>query len=103
MRYNKLVRDKIPNIIIQDGKQVKVHVAKDEEYLSHLYLKLMEELMEFKDDPCEEEFIDILEVLEAIKEYHKLDISDLEKMRLKKRKTKGGFSEGWILDGIFDK
>lgn len=43
-KYNKLVRDKIPEIIKQDGSKVVCHVLSEEEYIAELDKKLSEEV-----------------------------------------------------------
>ena len=49
-KYNKLVRDKIPQIIEAQGKQCKVYVATGEDYQNRLKDKLIEEAKEFFGD-----------------------------------------------------
>jgi predicted house-cleaning noncanonical NTP pyrophosphatase (MazG superfamily) len=97
-QYNKLVRDKIPNIL--KGKKVKFksHTASKKEYLDKLYEKLIEEFEEFKTKPSVEEFGDILEVLESIGRYHKLDLTEIKMMKKTKKDSNGGFDKRIILD-----
>ena len=64
--YNKLVRDKIPEIIEADGKTCKTHILSDDEYLAALETKLNEEVAEYQIDKNLEEMADVLEVLRAI-------------------------------------
>ena len=71
--YNKLVRDKIPEMIGKSGKKAVIYIADDKEYLEKLYEKLLEEIGEFKENPSPEELADILEVCDAIREYFKID------------------------------
>ena len=62
----KLVRDKIPNIIEESGKECEYHTATYDEYKLSLYAKMQEELGEFIESPCAEEAADMYEVLRAI-------------------------------------
>ncbi len=98
MKYNKLVRDKIPEYIIKKGGTPITHVADDMEYWQKLKEKLLEEIEEFKKDENAEEFADILEVLDAIVDYKKFDKSEVEKIKNKKTDERGKFKERIILD-----
>jgi predicted house-cleaning noncanonical NTP pyrophosphatase (MazG superfamily) len=100
MKYNKLVRDNIPEIIKKDGKSAKVHVADDNEYDKRLKEKLLEEANEFAASGDPEELADVLEVVYAIainKGIHKVQ---LESMVQKKRNEKGSFEKRIVLDEI---
>lgn len=61
--YNKLVRDKIPEIIKADGKECKTHILSKDEYIAALETKLNEEVAEYQEDKNLEEMADVLEVL----------------------------------------
>ena len=50
-KYNKLVRDKIPEIIYNTGSKPKVYIANEIEYSEHLKKKLQEE-GKLKDPKC---------------------------------------------------
>ncbi|MBP3294895.1 MAG: nucleoside triphosphate pyrophosphohydrolase, partial [Clostridia bacterium] len=65
MKYNKLIRDRIPEIIAKNGQTARVRVLTDEEYLAKLDEKLGEELAEYLADGNIEELADLLEVLYA--------------------------------------
>jgi predicted house-cleaning noncanonical NTP pyrophosphatase (MazG superfamily) len=91
--YNKLVRDKIPEIIKKNGGHADItYIKGDKKYLTALLDKDIEEGKELREDPCLEELADKLEVLYAIGEYLNLSPEDIEKARLKKKKERGGFS-----------
>ena len=60
--YNKLVRDKIPNILQDVGKSFRIHVAGDKEFKESIIRKFEEELLEFRESPSLEEAADIYEV-----------------------------------------
>ena len=95
---NKLVRDKIPEIIKKDGKTPIIHVADDNEYWEKLKIKLKEEVDEFLKKSNEEELSDILEVIYAISDFKNIDKKHLENIRKKKIEKKGGFKSKIILD-----
>lgn len=98
MKYNKLVRDKIPEYIREKGGNPKTHIADDAEFWEKLKEKLVEEVREFSKDENIEEFADILEVLGAIADYKKFKQRKVEKVKRKKAKERGKFKERIILD-----
>lgn len=98
MEYNKLVRDKIPEIIKQKGDVPITHIAGDEEYWQKLKEKLQEEANEFLKESSEEELADILEIIYAICDFKKIDKEKLESLRKKKAERRGGFKDRIILD-----
>ena len=57
--YNKLVRDKIPEIIEADGKACKTHILSNDEYIAALEAKLNEEVAEYQADKNLEEMADL--------------------------------------------
>ena len=63
--YNKLVRDRIPEIIESSGKTCTVEILSDEDYLRMVDAKLDEELAEYHKDQNIEELADLLEVIYA--------------------------------------
>ena len=98
-KYDKLVRDKIPEIIESQGKQCKVYVAVNDDYQQRLKDKLQEEVQEFLEDPCVEELADIEEVLLSIAEVNKWDLSGA---RIAKNFTRGGFWRRFVLQEVSD-
>jgi predicted house-cleaning noncanonical NTP pyrophosphatase (MazG superfamily) len=100
MKYNKLVRDKIPEIIKKDGKTAKVHFADDKEYDQRLKDKLIEEAMEYAESGDSEELADLIEVIYAIaiaKGIHKVQLDSIIQ---KKRGERGAFEKRIILDEV---
>lgn len=80
MRYDKLVRDKIPEKIIKNWDTPIFHIAWDEEYYEKLKEKVIEELNEVAEAASHEiiqELADLKEVALAILEYWKVDISEI--------------------------
>jgi len=100
MKYNKLVRDKIPERIKSKSKTPITHIADNEEYWIKLKEKLKEEADEFLEESDKQELADILEVIYAIADFKKISREDLEEMRDKKKKERGGFNERIILEKI---
>lgn len=95
----KLVRDKIPQIIIADGRTPIVRTLSDEEYLSELDRKLNEEVSEYQADKSLEEMADVLEVLFAICEARGHSVDELMEVRDKKREKRGGFRDKVYWEG----
>jgi predicted house-cleaning noncanonical NTP pyrophosphatase (MazG superfamily) len=95
--YNKLVRDKIPEILDKKGISYEKRIASPEEYKVELIKKLVEEVQEFSQAGDPEELADVVEVIEALKQL--FEYSDTETIRQKKRKERGGFDERIILKG----
>jgi predicted house-cleaning noncanonical NTP pyrophosphatase (MazG superfamily) len=98
MKYNKLVRDKIPEIIKSKGSIPITHIASDLEYKQKLNEKLQEEVNEFFEDSNKEELADILEVIYVLCDIYELDKNELEKIRKEKSEKKGAFKDKIILD-----
>ena len=95
--YNKLVRDKIPEILDQKGILYEKRIAGDEEYKVELIKKLEEEVKEFSSAGAADELADVLEVIEAIRKLPEYD--SVEKLRQEKRAERGGFDGRIILKG----
>ena len=95
--YNKLVRDKIPEIIEADGKTCKTKILSDEEDIAALETKLNEEVAEYQADKNLEEMADVLEVLQAICIARGYSLNDLEEMKAKKANERGGFKKKMFL------
>lgn len=77
MKEGKLVRDKIPEIIIADGKKPITRILDNDEYLQKLDKKLNEEIVEYQVDKSIEEMADVLDVLFAICEARRYSIEKL--------------------------
>ena len=98
MKYNKLVRDNIPDIIVSKGDHATTHIANDKEYWEKLKEKLVEEVEEFAKDESIAEIADILEVITAIIAYKRFDPVELSEIKRKKKEERGGFEKRIILE-----
>ena len=97
-KYNKLVRDGIPEHIQGKGGTPIFHVAGENEYWEKLKEKLGEEVAEFLKDESVEEMADLWEVVEAIMEYKKFDHAEIQAVKNKKASERGKFKNKIILD-----
>jgi len=100
MIYNKLVRDKIPEIIKQDKNTPITHIADNKEYWEKLKEKLIEEVHEFLIENNKEEFADILEVLHAISDFKNFDKKYVNQIRKEKAEKRGRFKDKIILEKV---
>ena len=98
MKYDKLVRDKIPEIIEQKGGTYKIRLAGGEEYWSKLKVKLTEEVAEFLESENHEEIADILEVLQAAADHKGIEWHAVLATQKKKADERGGFKKRIILE-----
>jgi predicted house-cleaning noncanonical NTP pyrophosphatase (MazG superfamily) len=93
--YNKLVRDRIPEIIRISGKSFNTRQLSNEDYIKELKNKAVEELNEFINSETKqeagEELGDLLEVMHSLAEYNGYSLSDIEEIRKQKAKARGGF------------
>lgn len=97
MVYNKLVRDRIPDMIRQNGEKSVVRVLEDQEYRHCLEQKLDEEVGEFHQDRNLEELADILEVVYALAESLGASTEELLEIYQTKHQQRGGFKERFFL------
>lgn len=101
-QYPKLVRDKIPTMIEDDGKIATTHIAEGAEYVQFLLSKLIEEASELRDAETsnhqKEEIADVKEVLGALQKALGFSESELEEVQASKFAERGGFEGRIILD-----
>ena len=100
--YNKLVRDKIPEIIESDGKTCKTELLSDEEYIKMIDAKLDEELAEYHKDQNIEELADLMEVIYAAALARGYSLEDLEMVREKMVQERGGFEKRILLREVVE-
>lgn len=94
---DKLVRDKIPEIIREQGKSPKVRIAGPDELDVLLREKIVEEAQEFLFSGDTEELVDIQEAINALLKLRKADPGLIEIQRHSKLLARGGFTHGYVL------
>lgn len=99
--YNKLVRDKIPQIIEEDGKKYDIRIADKSEQYNLLEAKLQEEVKEFLEAKNLEELADVMEVLFGLADNLGYSEEDLIRERQKKKEERGGFKDGIVLEKVY--
>ncbi|MEO7613935.1 MAG: NUDIX domain-containing protein [Streptosporangiaceae bacterium] len=97
VRREKLVRDRVPELIRAAGAEPSVRVARDEQYGALLHAKLYEEAAEFAADPVPAELADLLEVVLAMADLIGCPPEELESARAAKAAERGGFSQRLVL------
>lgn len=98
MKYNKLVRDNIPEHIRKKGGVPVTHIADEKEYWQKLKEKLGEEVKEFNEAETIEELVDSLEVIDAIRDYKQFNVSEIDTVKNNKAQERGKFEKRIILD-----
>lgn len=104
--YNKLVRDKIPEVIEATNKKFSMKVLEPCGHEIEIKRKLVEELAEYQESTSNEEALeelaDLMELIYAVLPLHGSSMEELEKVRLAKREKRGGFEKGYYLIEVKD-
>lgn len=98
--YNKLVRDKIPEIIAKSGRKANTRLLSDEEYATFLNHKLKEEVYEYFDEKKIEELADIQEVINALIKVKGYNIESFNNLVKEKALKNGAFEEKILLESV---
>ncbi len=99
--FNKLVRDKIPEIIKSKGEDCTTRILDEQEYLTALNTKLQEELKEYLESGDVEELADLQEVLLAIVKAKGVTFANFEALRQNKVDKRGAFDQRIFLETTF--
>ncbi len=99
--YDKLVRNKIPQIIEESGNKCEIEIVDNETLINYLYMKLVEETNELLVDRNIEEVVDVIEVAFAIGKLYGYDEEGIMWLRETKVRDKGGFDENIILKKVY--
>ncbi|WP_411503403.1 phosphoribosyl-ATP pyrophosphohydrolase [Brevibacillus centrosporus] len=103
--YNKLIRDRIPQIMKEKGKEFTIQTLTNEQFERELKNKLGEELQEFNQATPQEEIEELADMVEVIYAYLKhrgVSIDEFEKVRLNKQYKRGGFEDKLFLVDVKD-
>ena len=100
--HNKLVRDRIPEIIEASGKSCVTEILPQEAYLQALDAKLSEELAEYQQSKSLEELADLLEVMGAVVKARGYTWEDLTRVRKEKRAHRGAFDQRIFLKEVIE-
>lgn len=99
-KYDKLVRDDIPEIIEASDETPITHTAEGEEYSERLVAKLEEEVAEYRESRTVEELADVLAVVHALREDHDVSTPQFEAIRAQKAADRGRFDDGVVLERV---
>lgn len=97
MKYHKLIRDRIPEIIERSGGSCITREMDEAEYIAMLEEKLSEELAEYMESKSMEELADLMEVIRAVAAARGSSIAEVEAIRARKAQERGGFDRRLLL------
>ncbi|WP_188207710.1 nucleoside triphosphate pyrophosphohydrolase [Alkalibacillus aidingensis] len=104
--HNKLIRDKIPEIIEATGKSFSTKKLSEEDYIKELRTKLSEEVNEYlnakNDNEALEELADIVEVIHSLAKIHGNSFEKVEQLRVEKAHKRGVFDKRIFLKEVED-
>ena len=108
IQKNKLIRDGIPQSIIDQGRTPNTRILEDAEFEKEIFNKLLDEAKEVTESVNDighlsVEIADVLEVIDAIVKFKNLDMSEIQKIKENKRKAWGGFDKKIYLDSTTEK
>jgi predicted house-cleaning noncanonical NTP pyrophosphatase (MazG superfamily) len=98
--YDKLVRDRIPEIIEETGKRYELRQVDHQTLRHYAFQKLREEIEEFIENPCAEEAADVMEIMNFICHRSGIKEQTIVAEAIAKRVSRGGFDLGFILDWV---
>lgn len=102
MKYNKLVRDDIPGILIKNGVSASYRILGEAEFKEYLEKKLDEEVAEFHESKTLDELVDIVEVVYALTEMLGHSVFELGSRRRRKLFERGAFTRKICLIETFE-
>ena len=106
MKYNKLVRDRIPEIINNNGEEPIFRILDEPEYKIELEKKLLEEYNEVINSSGKnriEELADMLEVISALAALEGESLNNVIEVAKQKTLKRGAFNDKIYLEGVKEK
>ena len=100
IKYDKLIRDKIPEVVEFTGSKAIIEVLDDANYKKYLDIKLDEELKEYLDDDNVEELADLVEVVYALLDCKGMSLEKFDKIRVAKVEKRGAFKKKLLLKEV---
>lgn len=104
--YNKLVRDRIPEIIKSNKGEPFIRILSDEEYKQELEKKLLEEYNEVLQTKTREERIeelsDMLEIIKALAVLEQSSLEEVIEVSNQKALKRGGFEQKIYLEKVIE-
>jgi len=101
--YNKLIRDKIPEIIEDAGEKPKIKTLNQKDFVKELKKKVVEEAHELQKAKNKKdvlnELVDIQELIDALRKVHKVSLNKLINTQQEKNKKRGSFRKRLYLIG----
>jgi len=104
--YNKLVRDRIPEIISSNGEEPIIRILNDKEYKKELENKLLEEYYEVinsNENDRIEELADMLEIIKFLARLEGKTLEDVINISEEKNKKRGSFYKKVYLEKVLKK
>ena len=100
--YNKLVRDNVPQLIKESGREFSSRVLNEKEYFDALLDKIVEEIEEYRISKNEEEIADVYEALDCLVQLKEYEPMHIDYLQLIKREARGSFKDRILLVDVDD-
>lgn len=98
--YYKLVRDRIPQIIVESGGKANYRHLDEDQVFNVLVDKIREEAEELRISRSPEELADLLSIINGLIDNLNLRKQDIIKAERKKTKKRGGFKDRVFLESV---
>lgn len=103
IKYDKLIRDRIPEIIEAAGSEAIVETLDKDNFQKYLDIKLREEMEEYLEDGSVEELADMVEVIYALLDCKGVSLEEFERIRIAKVNERGAFKKRLLLKEVIKK